>query len=245
MFYVLKSLQKTNMKIQFIIVGWHFEAFPEFIDGLIALQQDNSDVIDIFWSCHKEPSERIKENFKYKVFPNLGLEDGAYQQALDYLTLEDDAILFLMHDDIIVKDWSFINICLNWLQQGASFIGNGMNYPAIFDPEEVVRGKKAIEWVKDDAKHLFNSKDNVLTIRESFMCTLKKNFNKIFDFEVIWEEPIPDAEGKVHIGGIGNLQQTMLGYKICKVFGSNSIMYLSNTYQDSIYLYECARGKQN
>jgi len=233
------------MKIQFIIVGWHFEAFPEFIDGLIALQQDNSDVIDIFWSCHKEPSERIKENFKYKVFPNLGLEDGAYQQALDYLTLEDDAILFLMHDDIIVKDWSFINICLSWLQQGASFIGNGMNYPAIFDPEEVVRGKKAIEWVKDDAKHLFNSKDNVLTIRESFMCTLKKNFNKIFDFEVIWEEPIPDAEGKVHIGGIGNLQQTMLGYKICKVFGSNTIMYLSNTYQDSIYLYECARGKQN
>ena len=233
------------MKIQFIIVGWHFEAFPEFIDGLIALQQDNSDVIDIFWSCHKEPSERIKENFKYKVFPNLGLEDGAYQQALDYLTLEDDAILFLMHDDIIVKDWSFINICLSWLQQGASFIGNGMNYPAIFDPEEVVRGKKAIEWVKDDAKHLFNSKDNVLTIRESFMCTLKKNFNNIFDFEVIWEEPIPDAEGKVHIGGIGNLQQTMLGYKICKVFGSNTIMYLSNTYQDSIYLYECARGKQN
>lgn len=233
------------MKIQFIIVGWHFEVFPEFIDGLIELQNNNSEHIDIFWSCHKEPSQRIKDHFQYKVFPNLGLEDGAYQQALDYLELNDDTILFLMHDDIIVKDWSFINICLSWLNQGVTFIGNGMNYPAIFDPEEVVRGKKAIEWVKDDAKHLFNSKDNVLTIRESFMCTLKKNFNMIFDFEVIWEEPIPDAEGKVHIGGIGNLQQTMLGYKICKVFGTNGIKYLSNTYQDSDYLYECARGKQN
>ena len=64
------------MKIQFIIVGWHFEAFPEFIDGLLELQNTNSEFINIFWSCHKEPSQRIKDNFQYKVFPNLGLEDG-------------------------------------------------------------------------------------------------------------------------------------------------------------------------
>ena len=56
------------MKIQFIIVGWHFEAFPEFIDGLIELQNNNSEHIDIFWSCHKEPSQRIKDHFQYKVF---------------------------------------------------------------------------------------------------------------------------------------------------------------------------------
>lgn len=231
------------MKIQFIIVGWHFDNFPELIEGLIQLKNDNPELINIFWSCHKEPSETVKQNFEYKVFPNLGLEDGAYQQALDYLNLDDDTILFLMHDDIVVKDWSFINECLSKLSQGFAFIGNGVNYPALFDPEEIVRGKKAIEWVKEDAKHLFNSKDYTLTIRESFMCTLKKNFDAIFDFEVIWEEPVPDAEGKVHIGGIGNLQQTMLGYKICKVFGPNKISYLSNTYQDSDFLYECARGQ--
>ena len=131
------------MKIQFIIVGWHFEAFPEFIDGLLELQNTNSEFINIFWSCHKEPSQRIKDNFQYKVFPNLGLEDGAYQQALDYLNLDDDTILFLMHDDIIVKDWNFINICINALQTGMAFVGNGMNYPAIFDPNEIVRNKKA------------------------------------------------------------------------------------------------------
>ena len=231
------------MKIQFIIVGWHFDNFPELIEGLKQLKEGNPDLIDIFWSCHKEPSEYVKQNFDYKVFPNLGLEDGAYQQALDYLTLEDDTILFLMHDDIIIKDWSFINICLSKLNQGFTFIGNGMNYPAIFDPEEIVRGKKAIEWVKDSAKHLFDSKQNVLTIRESFICTIKKYFNTILDFEVIWEEPIPDSQGKVHIGGVGNLQQTMLGYKICKIFGPDKVSYLSNTYQDSEYLYECARGQ--
>ena len=231
------------MKIQFIIVGWHFDNFPELIEELKQLKMTNPEVINIFWSCHKEPSESVKQNFEYKVFPNLGLEDGAYQQALDYLNLDDDTILFLMHDDIVVKDWSFINVCLSKLSQGFAFIGNGVNYPTVFDPEEVVRGKKAIEWVKPEAKHLFNSKDYVLTLRESFICTFKKNFKDIFDFEVIWEEPVPDSEGKVHIGGIGNLQQTMLGYKICKVFGPNKISYLSNTYQDSDFLYECARGQ--
>ena len=65
---------------------------------------------------------------------------------------------------------------------------------------------------------------------------------EILDFEVIWEEPKPDINGKFHIGGIGNLQQTLLGYKMCKVYGSDKISYLSNTYQDSDYLYECARG---
>ena len=133
------------MKIQFIIVGWHFDNFPELIEGLIQLKNDNPELINIFWSCHKEPSETVKQNFEYKVFPNLGLEDGAYQQALDYLNLDEDTILFLMHDDIIVKDWSFINICLSKLSQGFAFIGNGVNYPALFDPEEIVRGKRAIE----------------------------------------------------------------------------------------------------
>ena len=99
------------MKIQFIIVGWHFDAFPDFIDQLIDLNKNN-DIVDIFWSCHKEPTNKVKENFNYKIFPNLGLEDGAYQQALDYLDIPDDTVLFLMHDDLVVKDWSFINICL-------------------------------------------------------------------------------------------------------------------------------------
>ena len=212
--------------IQFIIVGWHFDNFPELITDLIQINEAN-DEIKMFWTCHKEPSERVKQNFDYKVFPNLGLEDGAYQQALDYLNLSDDTVLFLMHDDIVVKDWSFINLCLESLKQGFTFVGNGMNYPANFNPQEIVRGKKCIDWVKDEAKHLFDKHETVLTIRESFICTTRKYLRDIFDFEVIWEEPQPDANGKFHIGGIGNLQQSMLGYKMNKVFGANKIKYLS------------------
>ena len=77
------------------------------------------------------------------------------------------------------------------------------------------------------------------------MCIKRGDLRKIGDFEVIWEEPIPDEEGKYHIGGIGNTQQSLLGYKLTKVFGKEKFAYLSNNYQDSNYLFECARGKIN
>lgn len=232
------------MKIQFIVVGWHFEAFPELVQDLISIKNDNSDYIDIFWSCHREPTEKIKNNFDYKVFPNLGLEDGAYQQALDFLNLPDETILFLIHDDLMVKDWSFINECISRLNNGFAFIGNGRNYPANINLNEQVRGKNIIDFVKPEAQHLFTQSGTVLTLRESFICTTRKYLKEILDFEVIWEEPKPDSEGKYHIGGIGNLQQSLLGYKLTKVFGPQRISYLSDTYQDSNYLYEYARGKE-
>ena len=227
------------MKIQFIIVGWHFDNFPDFIDQLIDLNKNN-EVIDIFYSCHKEPTDKIKENFNYKVFPNLGLEDGAYQQALDYLHLSDDVILFLMHDDLVVKDWSFIKLCLKGLNDGAKIIGNGINYPLNLDPQQEVReGERYIDFVKDECKYIFNSPMNCKTIRESFMCIKRGDLKQIGDFEVIWEDPTAKGEGP---GGIGNTQQSLLGYKLTKVLGKNKITYLSDTYQDSKYLFECARG---
>lgn len=232
------------MKLQFIVVGWHFDNFPELIDQLIELN-DNNDFIDVFWTCHKPPSKKIKEKFKYKVFPNLGLEDGAYQQALDYLEIEDDTVLFLLHDDLIIKDWDFINTCLDYLNSGYKVIGNGVNYPLTLDPSEIKRGKKYIDFVKEECKSMFSTPLFCYTIRESFMCIRRGDLKKIGDFEVIWEEPIPDKEGKFHIGGVGNIQQSLLGYKLTKTFGKEKFAYLSNNYQDSDYLFECARGKIN
>tara|TARA_B100000963_G_scaffold252286_1_gene221038 strand:- start:10132 stop:10830 length:699 start_codon:yes stop_codon:yes gene_type:complete len=232
------------MKLQFIIVGWHFDNFPELVDQLIELNQNN-DFISVFWSCHKDPSKKIKENFDYKLFPNLGLEDGAYQQALDYLEIDDDTILFLLHDDLVIKDWEFINLCLNYINLGYKVIGNGINYPLTLDPNEVKREKKYIDFVKEECKSMFSTPLFCYTIRESFMCIKRGDLRKVGDFEVIWEEPIPDKEGKFHIGGIGNLQQSLLGYKLTKAFGKEKFQYLSKEYQDSNYLFECARGKIN
>ena len=60
------------MKIQFIICGWWYDEFDgrkgitDFIDGLIELQKDN-EFIDVFWSCHKQPTQLVKDNFKYNL----------------------------------------------------------------------------------------------------------------------------------------------------------------------------------
>ena len=171
------------MKIQFIVVGWHY-SYGDLIDGLIELKNDN-DIVDVFWSCHKEPTDVIKENFDWKLFDNLGLEDGAYQQALDYLKLDDDVTLFLIHDDMVIKDWNFIEICLNALSSGISVMGNCLNYPCVFDPKEVFDGKEAIDYVKDDSKHLFDSKIFIKTVRASFICIKHLELKKVGYFEVI------------------------------------------------------------
>ena len=229
--------ENTTPQIQFIVVGWHY-SYQDLIDGLIELEKNN-EYINVFWSCHKEPTDYVKENFNYKVFPNLGLEDGAYQQALDYLNLPDNTILFLIHDDLVIKDWNFMNICLNSIGK-YKIIGNCLNYPCVFDPQEVFDGNKAIDYVKDECKHLFDSKIFIKTIRASFICIQHKDLKEVGYFEVMWEPPDYDREeGLVW----GNLPQSLFGYKATKVFTLEKIAYLSDRYLDSDFIYECARGK--
>jgi hypothetical protein len=45
------------------------------------------------------------------------------------------------------------------------------------------------------------------------------------------------------IGPMGNMQQTMLGWKITQYYGIQKMSYLSTTYMDSEWLQECERGQ--
>lgn len=231
------------MKIQFVIVGWHFDEYPELIQGLYELKQANSDIVSVFWSCHREPSSAIKDRFDYRVFPNLGLEDGAYQQALDHLDIADDTILFLMHDDLVVKNWGFIDVCVDRLQKGYAFVGNGVNYPEYTSPtkiyDEKYFPKTVLDVCRPETRYFFEREGLAYTLRESFMCTMRGYLRAIHDFEVVWETP---SDG-LPIGPMGNMQQTMLGWKITQHYGPSRIAYLSDTYMDSEWLYECERGK--
>ena len=111
------------MKIQFIIAGWYYNQ-DSLINGLIELKKSNKEV-SVFYACHKEPTQIIKDNFEWKLFPNVGLSEGAYAQATDYLNIEDDTICFWVHDDIIIKDWSFVPRCASALtDHGYKVIGN-------------------------------------------------------------------------------------------------------------------------
>ena len=250
-------------KIQFIVVGWHYNQL-ELIEGLKELNDSNND-INVFWSCHKEPTEYVKNNFDYKLFPNLGEEFIAFQQAIEYLNIDDDTICFFIHDDIIIKDWGFIEVCLDKLQQGYKFLGNCTNYPLPeFDPTKIHHdgiginedfdNKIIADYALDKTKHWFDTKlSPVMVIRGSFICCQYKDLKAIHGFEPRKEAWIPltwdekqqtySYRGGVGQSRFGNLFMFMFSYKINRVFGIQSISYLSDRYLDSDYIYEMARAK--
>ena len=185
-----------KQKIQFIICGWWYDEFDgrtgitDFIDGLIELQKDN-DFIDIFWTCHKEPTQLVKDNFKYKVFENIGLEWGAYNKAFDYLNLDNDTIVFCIQDDMVIKDWSIIGVCVEHINKGIKIIGNGFNYPMNYNPQEEARlsywlktKDKWIDYIREENKHMYDLSMQVLSIRGSFMCTSYDHIKEINGFLV-------------------------------------------------------------
>ena len=182
--------------------------------------------------------------------------DGGFQQAVDDLNIENDTICFFLQDDIIVKDWSFINVCLENIDS-FKFIGNCSNPSGIFYPDEFL--DKHNLYLKDLAKqstrYLFDKPVSCKTLKGSFYCCKYESIKQLDFFEPIFHypeliEPFYDEKVKGYrtkkekgLGGIGNVIMRLLCYKINKVFGPASITYLSDKYLDSSFIYECARGK--
>ena len=243
-----------TLKIKFVVLGWFYEKYPELIEGLIELKTDNPEFIDVFYACHKEPPQIIKDNFEWKLFDNWGLEWGGYQQSFDYLNTEPHTIMYFMNDDLIIKDWSFINECISKLENGYKVIGNGWNYEYFMDPQAIItpnnddplelaepfgRIKKWIDVVKKDNQHIFNSPLQCKTIRGSFICIRQEDLIKMGGFEVI-DNPysVWDASQEG-----GNISLNLFGYKASKILGSDKITYLGKQYANSEYIEELVRGE--
>ena len=249
------------MKIQFIVTGWHFNQYS-LIDGLYELKKDNKD-IDVFWSCHREPTEDIKNKFEWKLFHNGGEECGAYDQAISHLDIDNDTICFFMHDDIIIKDWNFINLCLEKLQR-YKVIGNCRDYSDNFDPFKIQKigiteefdNKMFKDYVKPENQYLFDSKMFIFKVRPSFICMKYSDVKSMGGFEPREEALIPplvekdewNDKGEPHyrgargLGAFGNLFPALVCYKMNKILGTENITYLSDRYLDSDYIYEMGRG---
>jgi hypothetical protein len=250
-----------KQKIQFIVCGWWYDEFDDkvdmtdFIDGLIELQKDN-DNIDVFWSCHKKPTELIKDNFKYKVFENIGLEWGAYNKAFNHLDLDDNTVVFCIQDDMVIKDWSFIDVCIQHINKGVKIIGNGFNYPMMFTPYQEARlsywlktKHRWVDYVREENQHMFDQAMQVLSIRGSFMCTRYDHIKEINGFEYV-NKPLTygkkeDGREFILIDPFGNTSLYMNAYKFTKYFGSDKMKWLSNHYRKSPYMIECGRGNIN
>lgn len=239
-------------KIWFIVCGWYYDRIEEFYAPLKELEVQN-ETVNVFWSCHGEPTDYIKQNFNYKFFPDIGLSDTKYQQALDYLEIPDQDIVFFLQDDLVIKDWSFIQKSINFLSSGKKIVGNGINYPDTFDPfkEPIDKyshidnysipnwfaNKRYVDFVKEDNKYLFDRQQTSFTVRLSFICMNRGDLRMIGDFEAFFESI------EKPIGPPGNVSQSLFGYKVTRKYGQNSFAYLGREYQNSSYIFECARGK--
>ena len=90
----------------------------------------------------------------------------------------------------------------------------------------------------------------IMKVRPSFICMKYKDVKAIGGFEPRKEALVSPmvTNGVAHyrnekgIGSFGNLYPALVCYKMNKVFGYQKIAWLSQTYVDSKYLYECQRG---
>lgn len=246
------------MKIQFIVCGWWYDTFDgrenvtEFIDQLAYLNSHNED-LNVFWACHKEPTQVIKDNFDWKLYENIGLEWGAYSKGFNDLDLSDDTLVFFIQDDMEVYDWSFINECAKALSSGAAVIGNGFNYPFLLDPSAEARLSYWLksndtwkDYVREENKHYFQEPVNCLSIRGSFLASTARHIKQIGGFEYI-NRPLEkgikeDGTEFLLIDPYGNTALYLNAYKFMKAFGVERMKWMSNTYRRSKWMTECGRG---
>ena len=254
-----------DRKIQFIISGFYFDKHSdgEYLQSLKYLEDEN-DNISVFWSCHAEPPKSIKDGGNFIINENVGFEWGAYRKAIDHLIyqLEDDTILFLMHDDLLIKDWSFINQCIKMLDSGVKIIGNGANYSMDnFNPYDEARlsywlktKDRYIDYVEEENKHFYNEILLVKSIRGSFICTKLNHLNEIGGLEYVKkgspgiDTDVPDVEGVIGNGryqSFGNTSLYLNAYKFTKIFGHDKIKYLSPYYCVSDYIIERPEEEEN
>lgn len=249
-------MEGREIKIQFIVVGWYYNQ-KSLEEGLKELNEQN-DSVNVFYSCHKEPTQFIKENFDWHLFDNVGEEIVAYQQALEYLKeksdLDKETYFFFMNDDLIIKDWSFVTECISKLQQGYRVVGNGYN-PGFkaYDPfyeipvgiTETMDNLQGRDYAKDETRHLFNEKLEMNMARGSFLSMQYKTLSEVGEFEPRKEAWVPmnfNENGKPYYRGckdqadtktgglalFGNLFPNLTMYKINKIFGKESITWLDD-----------------
>ena len=245
------------MKIQFIVCGWWYDEWDgkknqtEFIDALYELKEENK-ALDVMWTCHKPPPKIITEKFDYKEYENIGLEWGAYDKVLNDMDLDDDTFLFFIQDDMVIHDWSFINVCITHFHQypTTKIIGNGWNYPWEIDPLEEARLSYWLktndtwkDYAKPENQHLFKEKLNCWSMRGSFFASKMGYIREVGGFDYVNYPLITMPDGSDSRDPNGNTSEYLNGYKFTKVFGQRGMKYLSDQYRFSMYMTECGAGQ--
>ena len=247
------------MKKQVIVCGWYYDEFDqktnqtEYIEGLIQLNQRPD--VDVFYACHKDPPEIIESNFRYERYKNIGLEWGAYDKAWQSLKdeLSQNTHLLFIQDDILIKDWRFVDIVSAALDAGAAVVGNGPAYPWNFDPTEEARlsfwlktNDTWVDYVKEENKHIYDKQQVTFGVRGSFVSLKYEDMVKINGFDYV-NKPMQmgvkdDGTEFMLIDPFGNTSMYLNGYKFGRLLGNENVKYLGDHYRKSKYMIECGRG---
>ena len=246
------------MKKQVIVCGWYFDEFDnkdnqtDYIEGLIELNK--RDDVDVFYACHKDPPEIVESNFRYERYDNIGLEWGAYDKAWHTLKdeLEPNTHLLFIQDDIVVNDWSFVDVVSAALSQGAAVVGNGPAYPWEFDPNEEARlsywlktNDTWVDYVKPENKNMYDRQQVTFGVRGSFVSLKWHDMERINGFDYInkpLQTGIKNGKEFLLIDPFGNTSMYLNGYKFGRVLGNENIKYLGDHYRKSRWMIECGRG---
>ena len=239
------------LKIQFIILGWHY-APKSYQEGLVDLMKNNNNEeveFKVYWVCKKEPTQFIKDNFDWKIYKNEGIEWKGYTDGFFDLGLDDDTICFFTHDDIEVKNWMFIPRIIDRLDGKIKLMGNGINPGFHLNPDDIITPGNKDEpfpfgskytW-KEVAinKEFFTEPGYCKNLRASFMAMKAKTFREMKGLEWL----IDPYDGKSENLLWANICCNLNGYKWTKLYGTEAIGYLSWTYEESEYISELERGK--
>ena len=244
--------------IQFIVIGWHYDPI-DFYKGLNELKNLNPDEIKVHWVCRKEPPQFIKDNFSWKMYDNVGLEWKGYTDGFYDLEIDDETVVMFTHDDNQVKNWEFVNIVANNLNnERFKVMGNGVNPGFVLDPNAIISPGNTEEpfpygskytWREIALNKEFFNDDQVLpcsNFRASFVSMKAKTFREMKGLE--WIKDPYDGAMKFPNGKPDNRWANMCcnlnGYKITKLYGNRSIGFLSNTYKTSPWMDEWERGEK-
>ena len=168
------------------------------------------------------------------------------------MDLDDDTFLFFIQDDMVVHDWSFINVCIDHFNQfpTTKVIGNGWNYPWDINPLEEARlsywlknGYNWRDYAKEENKHLFEEPLQCWSMRGSFFASKMGYIKEVGGFDYVNFPLIEMPDGSDSRDPNGNTSEYLNGYKFTKVFGQQGMKYLSDQYRFSKYMTECGAGQ--
>jgi hypothetical protein len=209
------------------IKGWHFP--PEFYRTIKQIPD-----VDVFVVSHKPAAmtptwlRTMLPASQILIEPDCGYDWGAYQQFIDKQFYRDYEYVIFMHDDIVIKDPSFIQASIQKLCDGHSVVGNGKE-PGILSWTEISEAYAHSTWQPPDASFSHGS------VRGSFFATTTAVLDKLGQFEVYWDRWLlnDDFANWSLISSCGKLQHLL---------GDRCFGYLSDTQLDSPYMLEFVRG---